>query len=386
MEPTARNFQTSPQRRDKRRAESPASTEPALKRQQNAVPPASQPKEANVGTFGSGSTAEVSGHEAFIARFGGQLKKDKEAKEEHRSRARNFLHDREGRERLMREFQAERERRDGLTPAERLREDGDTLLPRLRDAKAQITLQQTPQSYNGGARCRAEDDCLVKRAAEDSGKDFPYWYDPKKIKDKFRIHVDQGNFNYPYRNMYYHVVCFEAMVDLAPLVLDLFSLDTQPYKGSLYSIPQWGVMFRKWFAHRGQINLGKIEEYITAELTRDKQYGDVVERWEETHKSRECEKRFGLGTPCDCPQRPEWPERPILRDYVATTGDEGCSLAHIVYHRYCEEMEQTWIIRREGTTVHIETDYPENELVEDETGDQEPEEDENTKTAEATSE
>ncbi|CAK7240827.1 MAG: hypothetical protein STHCBS139747_002275, partial [Sporothrix thermara] len=299
MEPAARNSQPSPQRGDKRRAESPASTEPALKRQQNTVPPASQPKEASVGALGSGSTSDVSGPqdprrdryqsftEALIASIREQLKKDEEAKEERRNRARNLLQDdRESREKMMREYEAETERRKGLTPAARLREDGDTLLPQLRDAKAEITLQQTPRSYNGGARCRAEDDCLIKRAVEDSGMDFPQWYDPKKIKDDFRIHVDSGAAHFHDRHMYYHVACFEAMVDLAPLVPDLFSLDTQPYKGDLYSMPRWGVMFRKWFAHKGQINLGKIEEYIAAELASHKQYGDDVERWEEIHKSR----------------------------------------------------------------------------------------------------
>lgn len=397
MEPAAHNFQTSPQRGDKRRAESPASTEPAPKRQQNAVPPASQPKEASVGALGSGPTANVSGpQDPRRVRYQSvdeastsileQLQKDKEAKEKRGNRARIFLQDDGEREKWMREYEAETERRKGLTPAARLREDGDRLLPQLRDAKAEITLQQTPWSYNGGARCRAEENCLVKRAAEDSGKDFPQWYDPKKIKDDFRIHVNQGAADFQDRHMYYHVACFEAMVDLAPLVLDLFSLDTQPYKGNLSSMPRWGVMFRKWFAYKGQINLGKIEEYIAAELARHKQYSDVVQRWDEIHESRECAKRFGLGTLCDCPQRPEWPERPILRDYVATTRDEGCSLADIVHHRYCEEMKHSWIIRREGTTAHIETDCPENELEEDETGGQEPEEDENTKTAEAASE
>ncbi|KAJ4424636.1 hypothetical protein N0V82_000768 [Gnomoniopsis sp. IMI 355080] len=378
MEPAARNSQPSPQRGDKRRAESPASTEPVPKRQQNAVPPASQPKEASVGALGGGSTSDASGpqdprrdrYQSFIEAF---------TEDEFM----NLLQDdQESVEKWSREYAAETERRKGLTPAARLREDGDALLPQLREAKAEITLQQTPRSNNGGARCRAEDDCLVKRAAEDSGKNFPYLYDPKMIKDDVRIHIDQGAAHFYYRHLYYHVACFEAMVDLAPLVPDLFSLDTQPHKGDFYWIPQWGVMVRKWFAHRGQINLGKIEEYIAAELTHDEQHCDDIEQWEEVHKSRGCGKRFELGALCDCPPRPERPERPVLRDYVATTRDEGCSLADIVHHRYCDEMKQSRMVWREGTTVHIETDYPENEPG-DETGDQEPEENENTKIAEA---
>lgn len=394
MEPAARNDRPSPQQGDKRRAESPASTEPLLKRQQNVVPPASQPKEASVDALGSGSTAVASGaqgprrdrdqtfDDALIARVLEEPEKNEEAKKERSNRARNFLPaDRETREKLMREreaeYEAEEERRKGLTLAARLKEDGDTLLPQLRDAKAEITLQQTPVSYNGGARCRAGNDCLFKCAMDDSGTVFPEWYDPTKIKDEFRIHIERGSYD---RHMYYHVACFEAMIDLAPLVPDLFSLDTQPYKGDLYSIPRWGVMFRKWFAHRGQINLGKIEEYIMAEHARDEQYCELIKRWEEIHKSRGCEKRFDLGALCDCPQRPKWPERPILRDHVAATGDKGCSLADIVHHRYCGMMEQNWRVWIERDTVHIETDCPENELEENETRDHEPEGDENTMT------
>lgn len=393
MDSLARNDRPSPQQGGKRRAESPASTEPVLKRQQNAVPPASQPKEASVDALGSGSTEDVSGaqdprrdreqtiDEAFIAREREELRKDEEAKKERNNRAQKLTRDE-----LMRVREAineEEERRKGLTLAARLEEDGDKLLPRLRNDKAQITLQRTPVSHNGGARCRAGSDCVIRCAIELSGKVIPTWYDPTKIKDEFRIHIDRGG-SYD-RHVYYHVACFEAMIDLAPLVPDLFSLDTQPYKGNLNSIPRWGVMFRKWFAHRGQINLGKIEEYITAELARDEQYCQLIKRWEEIHKSRKCEQRFDLGAPCDCPQRPEWPERPILRNYVATTRDEGCSLADIVHNCYCEMMKQNWRVWTERDTVHIETDYPENELKEDEIGDHEPEENENTVTAEVAS-
>jgi hypothetical protein len=68
---------------------------------------------------------------------------------------------------------AEKERRRNLSPiealkeaAERLERTGQILFHGFERSRGTIILQETPVSHNGGARCRAEDDCLERVMVE----------------------------------------------------------------------------------------------------------------------------------------------------------------------------------------------------------------------------
>ncbi|KAG7284726.1 hypothetical protein NEMBOFW57_009335 [Staphylotrichum longicolle] len=175
---------------------------------------------------------------------------------------------------------AEEERRRNLPPiealkeaAERLEEKGRTLYRGFERFSGTIILQETPASHNAGARCRAEDDCLQRvlleaalreKLRENSNLRYNHDHYRKRghIDDDYRILVSRG----PFDKKYYHIRCFETMVDLAPLIPDKFFLDTTTSRvGPFEAPPEWGLMFRTWFEHKGQIDLEKIAAYIDAE-------------------------------------------------------------------------------------------------------------------------
>ncbi|OAA62001.1 hypothetical protein SPI_04860 [Niveomyces insectorum RCEF 264] len=362
---------SSPQQSGKRKAEPSSSIDREPKRQFNATPSVSQPEKTG-GDPGNDPNADseppndpgFASYLRLIAAANAESRvaaEKREKEEEERRRRRELWLDGTILANCLRDREAETERRNRLSPAARLQENGARLLPQLIDAGASITLQITPFNSRGGALCRAGNDCYIKRAVEEGSEvDIPPGREPQKIQDGFRIHVDESK---PYasgRQSYYHVACFETMMDLEGLVPDMFSLEVKPYKGDYTQLPTYGLMFRKWFEHKGKINLQKIEEYIERDMASREQYADELRRWQENHEARECDKRFGFGRGCDCPPQPE-KQRPILRDYVVA-GDGGCRLFDIVHHRHGKTMEQSWTVWRDGPTICLHEDCPEYEL------------------------
>jgi hypothetical protein len=258
---------------------------------------------------------------------------------------------------------AEEERRRNLSPiealkeaAERLERTGQTLFRGFERFSGTIILQETPVSHNGGARCRAEDDCLQRVMVETGLREMlrencnlQYNHDRYRkrgnIHDDYRILVNRG----PFDKKYYHVRCFETMVDLAPLIPDKFFLDTDTSnEGPFEAPPSWGLMFRKWFKNKGHIDLEKIAAYIDAE----KAYRDIE-------------------GDSDSDKHPPDTAKPVLRDHV-TAADGGCSLSDVVQHRYCDLMPNGWLgmyrpSGLNGTIVFpedgraVKLDVPENE-------------------------
>jgi hypothetical protein len=248
--------------------------------------------------------------------------------------------------------EAEEERRRNLSPieavreaAERLEITGQQLFRGFERFGGTITLQATPVSRNGGARCRAEDDCLQRVMVEAKlremlreNSNLRYNEDRYRhrgdIDDDYRILVSRGRFD----KKYYHVGCFETMVDLAPLIPDKFFLDTNTSRvGPLEASPRWGLMFRNWFENKGNIDLEKIAAYIDAE----KAYQ-------------------GIGGDAELDARPPNTARPVLKDHVTAAGG-GCSLFDVVQHRYCDLMPNGWLAMYRESGLHWTIVFPEDE-------------------------
>lgn len=247
---------------------------------------------------------------------------------------------------------AEQERRRNLPPtealeeaAERLERTGQRLFCGFERFRGTIILQETPVSHNGGARCRAEDDCLQRVMVETAlgemlrEKSNLQYYDVLhrkrgKILDDYRILVNRG----PFDKGYYHIRCFETMVDLAPLIPDKFFLDTNTSRvGAFEAPPSWGLMFRSWFENKGHIDLEKIEAYIDAEKAYRGIEGDSGS---DTH--------------------PPNTARPVLRDHVTAAGG-GCSLSDVVEHRYCDLMPNGWTAMYGPSGLNWTIVFPEGE-------------------------
>jgi hypothetical protein len=244
---------------------------------------------------------------------------------------------------------AEEERRRNLSPieaveeaAERLERTGQSLFRGFERSRETIILQKTPVSPNGGARCRAEDDCLQRVMVETTlrerrreNSNLQYNHDRYRKRgiihdDYYRILVNRG----PFDKKYYHIRCFETMVDLAPLIPDKFFLDTNT---SNIGPPSWGLMFRNWFENRGHIDLEKIAAYVDAE----KAY-------------------WGIKGDSDGDTHPPNTARPVLRDHVTAAG-EGCSLTDVVEHRYCDLMRNGWLARYGPSGLNWTILFPEDE-------------------------
>jgi hypothetical protein len=259
---------------------------------------------------------------------------------------------------------AEEERRRNLSPiealkeaAERLERTGQRLFRGFERFRGTIILQETPVRHNGGARCRAEDDCLQRVMVETTlremlreNSNLQYNDDRYRkrgnIDDDYRILVNRG----PFDKEYYHIRCFETMMDLAPLIPDKFFLDTNTSNvGPFEAPPSWGLMFRNWFENKGHIDLEKIAAYIDAE----KAYRDIEGG-------------------SDSDTHPPNTARPVLRDHVTAAGG-GCSLSDVVQHRYCDLMPNGWfamyrpsglnwtIVFPEDKGREVKLDVPENE-------------------------
>ncbi|KAK3290997.1 uncharacterized protein B0H64DRAFT_50572 [Chaetomium fimeti] len=244
--------------------------------------------------------------------------------------------------------EAEEERRRNLSPiealneaAERLERTGQSLFRGFERSRGTIILQEAPASRNGRARCRAEHDCLQRVMVEAmlrerlrENKGFQYNEDRYMkrgyIDDDYRIVVNRG----PSDKKYYHVRCFETMVDLAPLIPDKFFLDTT---ASNVGPPLWGLMFRNWFQNKGCVDLEKIAAYINAA----KAYRDIE-------------------GDSDSDTHPPNTSRPVLRDHVTAAGG-GCSLSDVVRHRSCDLMPNGCIAMHRPSGLHWTIVFPENE-------------------------
>jgi hypothetical protein len=237
----------------------------------------------------------------------------------------------------MAENRAEAERCRNLSTTERLEEDGQTLLRDVERLNKAIVLQKAPRNDNSGARCGADEGCLsVHRMRQIFGEDTDLQHvrpDPRLIRDQYRIFIDKESLDK--RCLYYHLECFEAMVDLKSLVPDKFSLDTSTVGG----LPSWGLMLREWFEKKGNVALDEIAAYIDAE----KAYHGV---------------RCDLRDPAT---------RPVLRDYITAEGG-GCSLSDVVQHRYCHLMANTWTSRQGPSGVEWKMVFPEDEAQESDVG------------------
>ena len=147
--------------------------------------------------------------------------------------------------------EAEIARRASLHPTERLAEDGVKFRQKIESNDDMIAVLEVSRSARAG--CRAGD-CF---------------YAPRiYIQDEFRIRVEgvRGQFEPAhYRTQhYYHVLCFEAMMDLDEMI---------PSGKFVCSAGEtWGLLVRKWFQHRGRINEKVLVEYIKER-----------EEWDEKH-------------------------------------------------------------------------------------------------------
>ncbi|KAF5006635.1 hypothetical protein FDECE_6997 [Fusarium decemcellulare] len=224
----------------------------------------------------------------------------------------------------------ELKRRRNLGIEGRLREDGDTLVREMKASNCLAILQVTPTHQS---HCRAGRDCLIKHDREQNGTQeqlLQRGQSPLTITDAYRIGV--GRDGPRQRLQFYHVVCFDKMTNLASLAPDWFVLC------NLHN--QWGVMFREWFRHKGQINLAKIAEYIDAE----NEYQETahpppfaIHRAMHSHP---------LGEKCTCVLR----GGPVLTGH--TTGpEEGCSILDVIDNPRNAELGQ-WV-RRETEESHI---------------------------------
>lgn len=307
----------------KRKSRSPEPSAPASKRPSVHPQPEpallagqSNPKPASVGNTARSGTS---------SRFGGGTQSE-EQREKERDRINALI--------AIYEAEAERsnaedERRRTLSPiealkvaAERLETTGQALFRGFERSRGTIILQETPVSHNGGARCRAGEDCLQRimveatlreMLRENSNLQYNHdQYDKRDIiDDDYRILVNRHIFH----KQYYHIRCFETMVDLAPLIPDKFLLDIDTTRQGIFEVPpSWGLMFRTWFKQRGHIDLDKIAAYIDAE------------------KAYQSMKRDS-----NSDMHPPNTPRPVLRDHVTAAGG-GCRLSDVVQHRYCDLM------------------------------------------------
>jgi len=241
-------------------------------------------------------------------------------------------------------WMAKRERRENLDPVERLREDGQELQGEiLSDQDMLVTFEY---SRSARARCRADRDCLHVLAEVPT---------ETTIIDKFRIRIDGVNDPSFWRptTHYYHILCFNHMVDLEDLLPAKFQLDRQT---------TWGLLVRKWFEHKGCINLDKLATYIEAFKAYDEKRLDFSTEWIDwSIRHHPCEADRAT---CACPPRPEPPEKPVLKDYV--TGEEGrCSLDDVVNHPNVDDMPDQRLVNMTGIHERV---CPETEEQGEQTG------------------
>jgi len=192
----------------------------------------------------------------------------------------------------------------------KLEREGQALLENHRYT---FVLERTPEGGYRRPQCQAHCACICSTG-----------YD-REIDDDYRICVLRDTA--PGQKRLYHVRCFNQMIDLPKVALSRFIPD-----GGLGG---QGLMVRKWFEHRGCIDLEKIALYIDKYKiyeAEDSKYSRQYIPWYFQHKK--CEVEFGL---CACPPEPTVPQEPILTDYI-TSADEKRELWAVLTHPRAEEM------------------------------------------------
>jgi hypothetical protein len=221
----------------------------------------------------------------------------------------------------LKEYSAQREleiaRLEALSPEERLKESGKSLLKDIETDPQLIVALEVSASER--AKCRAGGDCLRVQVNR---------YGTIAITDEHRICV-RGVSNRDWfgrTKHYYHVACFEHMVDLKSLLPSKFKMD--PAQGRM------PLMVELWFHQQGCIDLDKIGAYFDAlDLYDEAEKVSSAEyiEWQVGH-NRKCGGK--PRSECECPPQPSFPEEPILRKYK--TGKENPhDLVQVLQHPGC---------------------------------------------------
>jgi len=178
----------------------------------------------------------------------------REAREAWEAREIFFKQCREEAERDALRLTAENARRASLHPTERLAEDGAKLLQEIESNDDMVAVLEASRSARAG--CRASD-CF-------------YYRRDRAIQDEFRIRLEnvRGELDHYRTKHYYHVLCFEAMMDLEGMIpARKFLCDPNH---------NWGLIVRKWFEHRGRIDPKVLVEFIKErEGWEKKQHGGI---------------------------------------------------------------------------------------------------------------
>lgn len=208
-------------------------------------------------------------------------------------------------------FDAERERREVLGREGRIAEDSRAFSSAIEDNPgATLVLQNNTQPRSPKVWCHARD-CL--KASSDNGGSCD-------IQENYRMAVFLNGQNYP---EYYHVVCVEALIPLAPLAGSQFRLDD----GIIC-----GLLLGKWLEHRGRINIDKIVAYIDRVFEWSERYSEIAAAYDtiDLEHSIRCTKERPS---CGCSERPKDPKVPVLKNYA--TGQGHC-LWEILSHPYAQ--------------------------------------------------
>lgn len=221
------------------------------------------------------------------------------------------------------EYEAESARRQALSPKERLREDGDQLRQKIEADPEMIVVLEMSRSQR--ARCRANNDCAYAQARASSGN---------TITTSYRIRVD-GVDNIDWfgkTKHYYHLLCFERMVDLKGLLREKFKM------GGPYG--RWGLMVEDWFKHSGRIDVDKIAAFLEEYAAYEEKHGDWSKEyidWSLNH-TRNCKDKE---PECKCPAQPQPPKKPELGDHTTKDGDV-CTLSDVLKHPLALERPDIW--------------------------------------------
>lgn len=243
-----------------------------------------------------------------------------------------------------RQWEAEQERRRNLGFLDRLREDGQKLRQEIENNPAMTAFLEVSRSER--ARCRARDDCIYAQKNIARGE---------TITTDFRIRVEGAmdlSFWAPAKH-YYHIECFDWMVDLKELIPENMKLEER----------NWGLMVRKWFEHRGKIDLAKIDTYIEEHKAFEEEYERAnpnrmprdMQWWLSGHS--DCAKGEAG---CSHPLPPHLAGTPILKDYVLENGS-GCYLSNVLRHELMDELPVSfrtvgWCVARFVPEVEVRDD------------------------------
>lgn len=204
-----------------------------------------------------------------------------------------------------------------LRPEERLEQRGVALRAEIRNNPDMIAFLEISRSKR--AQCRAKEDCFYFRNNAECGKFI--WSDARIC-----VEVPEYQLMGWGSKQYYHVQCISCMISPEDLIPDKFMLE-----GS------WGLMVRKWYQHKGCVDLDNIAAYIG----RYKAYEKKVVDWDEKyadwslHHRRHCKDGSDPAT-CGCPPAPNAPDKPVLQNY--TTGQKKVELWEVMLHDDVWEM------------------------------------------------